>query len=121
MNIRSSINIVLALAIGSAAGAYIDRYYLFGPHRAALDVSSYSTRLMEHSAWLFVLKRNDISCAKKDIQSNISITLKSADFYRDYAGTNPDALKHLEEAIKFSNEALNFQDQVKSQNPLSCS
>ena len=69
---------------------------------------------MEHSAWLFALKRNNIDCAKKSLQSTIAIDLEKANFYRDYAINDPDILKRLEQAIKFSDEALNFQDQTKS-------
>lgn len=121
MNVRNAINITVAIFIGTVIGAYADRYYLFGPHRAALDVGQFTTQLMEKAATLAVLKRNDIACAKRDLTGSISIDIKGADFYRDYASKDAETLKNLEKSIIFAKEVLQTHDQDNSGEKQECS
>ncbi|MBX3662969.1 MAG: hypothetical protein KF804_10995 [Burkholderiales bacterium] len=92
MKIGHLSSIAIALMMGGVAGAYIDRYYLFGPMRATLDVGAFSTQLMEDSALLKVLKRGDIACAIKTLEGHLTVNLKGVDFYRSYQGANSNPL-----------------------------
>jgi len=121
MNIRNALNIAVAIFIGTTVGASADRYYLFGPRRAAIDVDHFTAQLMEKSATLAVLKRNDIACAKKDLTGSISIDIEGADFYRNYASKDAETLKRLEKSINFAKEVLQTQDQGNAGESRECS
>ncbi|MCW5574771.1 MAG: hypothetical protein KIT13_01635 [Burkholderiales bacterium] len=105
------ISIAIAMMIGGVAGAYIDRYYLFGPIRATLDVGAFSTQLMKNSALLKVLKRGDIACAMKTLEGQLTVNLNGVEFYRSYQGANSNTLDRLEKSIEFAKDALQAREQ----------
>jgi hypothetical protein len=119
MNIRHLINVFLALLVGCILGSYVDRYYLFGPHRAALDVAHFSSRLMENAAMLRDLKSNNIICVKRTLMETITSDLENLEFYRTYPGVDAQTLEHLKTAVNFSREVLrtNEQRQVATVKP----
>jgi hypothetical protein len=112
MNIRHSINVLLALLVGAIIGSYIDRYYLFGPHRTALDVGHFSSRLMENAAMLRDLKSNDTACVKKTLASAITFGLDNLESYRAYPGLDSQMLAHLETAAIFSKDVLRANEKI---------
>jgi hypothetical protein len=120
MKITNFIGIATAIMVGGVAGAYIDRYYLFGPMRATLDVGAFSTRLMEDSALLKVLNRGDVACAKKTLEGRLTVDLNGIEFYRSYQGANSNTLDRLERSIEFAKDALKAKDQSSTVNAGKC-
>ena len=117
---RTCFNIFIALLIGGIIGAMVDRYFLFGPHRAVIDVSEFSSHLMESATVLDALKRNDSGCAKRFLESRVSVSLESADFYKSYAGSDNKLLEVLEKSTSYGRETLNAPILSASESQTKC-
>ena len=101
MKINTISGYVLAALLGGAIGFYA-HIRLIQPIQITLAAGDYSTRLMENSANLAVIDRNDIACLNNILVSRLKGDLESATFYRTLAANSERNLKAVNDAISFA-------------------
>ena len=111
MNIRTISNLIGAALIGGVIGFYVHAHMLQSI-QVTLFSGDYTKRLTEDSAALMQLKSNNVSCLKSSVSSRVENGLEQAAFYRNLAADNEKALKRVNDALQFAQQALSATDQV---------
>lgn len=102
--------IVAAAAVAGGFGGYKLHSYLWSKHTATLAIGQFSTRLMEDSTSLTMLRQKRVDCLEKDLQSRVTSHIEEAKFFRSLPYSDKDDLARLERAVQFGYEQIKFDN-----------
>ncbi len=98
--------VVIAALFGMAVG-YFAHKQMFWPMHVILTVGSFSGRILENSANLSQLKRNNVSCVEEGLESRIRSDLEQVEFYRNLAASgDPRNITSIDRASEAAREVL---------------
>ena len=116
---KTGSHLLIAVGLGIAAGYYAHAR-VFQSKQPTLATAQFSTRLMEDSAALALLKRNDSICLKNNLTFRIRHSVEEAAFYRTLAANSSADLKAIDDAMNLAQEILATPDQPPAGNNKPC-
>lgn len=117
---RAVVGFSCVSAVAGVIVGYFTCQHLFGPVLSNTTVAMYSARLIENSANLAQVKRNNIACVRGALESSVRRDLEQLSFFKDVAATDPRTLKVIETSGAMAQESLAVADQNQRGMPSSC-